>query len=299
MRRHSSTLGCKGFRLRRECSRLIAIIDYGMGNLHSVSKAVERLGGESVITSDREVILTAAGAILPGVGAFGDAMKYLRETGLDGVTKEYAATGKPLFGICLGMQLLFSGSEEGGSDAVGQNGEGGSERAVLGSGNRGNAGSAESAESGGSRASVGDMGGDASTARNASAASTGSTASTASYTSTKNPGGSVGVRGLNLLSGRVVRFVGDYKIPQMGWNRLKFRRQSPLLEAVEEGYVYFVHSYHVLVENTEDVIATTDYYQDVTSVVERGNIYGTQFHPEKSGPVGMKLLENFLRMAES
>jgi glutamine amidotransferase len=190
-----------------------------MGNLHSVSKAIERLGHEPVVTSDRQQILSAKGAILPGVGAFGDAMMFLRDTGLDEVTKEFAESGKPLMGICLGMQLLFTDSEENGHD-----------------------------------------------------------------------------QGLNLLPGHVVRFAGDYKVPQMGWNRLSFRHESPLLKDVEEGYVYFVHSYHVLAEEKTDVLATTDYYQDVTAVVGRNNIYGAQFHPEKSGVVGMKLLDNFLKL---
>jgi glutamine amidotransferase len=198
---------------------VIAIIDYGMGNLHSVSKAVERLGFEAVVTSDPEVILSANGAVLPGVGAFGDAMDNLRETGLKETVLEYAASGKPLLGICLGMQLLFSESEEHGQHS-----------------------------------------------------------------------------GLNLLPGKVVRFRGPYKVPHMGWNRLSFRRASPLLEGLEEGHVYFVHSYHVIPEETNDLLATTDYYQAVTAIVGRGNVYGMQFHPEKSSDLGMKLLERFLKL---
>jgi glutamine amidotransferase len=200
---------------------VIAIIDYGMGNLYSVSKAIERLGRHAVVTSDPAEILSAQGAILPGVGAFGDAMMFLRDTGLDQVTREFAQTGKPLIGICLGMQLLFSESEEGGQHL-----------------------------------------------------------------------------GLNILPGKVVRFQGDYKVPQMGWNRLKLSQSSPLLENVEEGHVYFVHSYHVLAKEQQDVLATTDYYQDVTAIVGRNNIYGAQFHPEKSGVVGMKLLDNFLKLCD-
>ncbi|MEF3312746.1 imidazole glycerol phosphate synthase subunit HisH [Paenibacillus sp. GYB004] len=198
---------------------MIAIIDYGMGNLHSVSKAVERLGFEAVVTSDPEVILSASGAVLPGVGAFGDAMDNLRETGLKETVLEYAASGKPLLGICLGMQLLFAESEEHGQH-----------------------------------------------------------------------------NGLNLLPGKVVRFRGPYKVPHMGWNRLSFRRSSPLLEGLEEGHVYFVHSYHVIPEETNDLLATTDYYQAVTAIVGRGNVYGMQFHPEKSSDLGMKLLERFLKL---
>jgi len=198
---------------------LIAIIDYGMGNLHSVSKAVERLGYAYKVTSDKQEILAADKAILPGVGAFGDAMVYLQESGLDQTTKDFAASGKPLLGICLGMQLLFTESEEHGSH-----------------------------------------------------------------------------QGLNLLEGKVVRFQGDYKIPHMGWNRLAFKQESPLLEGIEEGHVYFVHSYHALPERESDLLANTDYYQPVTAIVGRDNVYGMQFHPEKSSDIGMKLLGNFLQI---
>lgn len=196
---------------------MIAVIDYGMGNLHSVSKAVERLGFQAVVTSEPERILQADGAILPGVGAFGDAMDNLAQTGLTDAVREYAASGKPLLGICLGMQLLFTESEEYGSHL-----------------------------------------------------------------------------GLNLLPGRVVRFQGSFKIPHMGWNRLEFKRESPLFRGLEEGHVYFVHSYHALPEAAEDLLATTDYYQPVTAIVGRENVYGMQFHPEKSGGLGMRLLGNFL-----
>ncbi|RTE05660.1 imidazole glycerol phosphate synthase subunit HisH [Paenibacillus whitsoniae] len=197
---------------------MIAIIDYGMGNLHSVSKAVERLGYEAVVTGDPTAIMAAEGAILPGVGAFGDAMEHLRETGLDAVVKQYAASGKPLLGICLGMQLLFSSSEEHGDH-----------------------------------------------------------------------------EGLGLLPGAVVRFRGDYKVPHMGWNRLSYKQaESPIFAGIEEGHVYFVHSYHAKPERESDLLAVTDYYQPVTAIVGRDNVYGMQFHPEKSGETGMKLLDNFL-----
>lgn len=202
---------------------MIAIIDYGMGNLHSVSKAVERLGYEALITANPEEIASADGAILPGVGAFGDAMENLRETRLDEVTKAYAASGKPLLGICLGMQLLFSESEE-----YGRN------------------------------------------------------------------------EGLSLLPGKVIRFQGDYKVPHMGWNKLSFANsQSPLFTGLAEGHVYFVHSYHAKPEQATDLLATTDYYQQVTAIVGRGNVYGMQFHPEKSGELGMQLLGNFLALSGS
>jgi imidazole glycerol-phosphate synthase subunit HisH len=200
---------------------MIAIIDYGMGNLHSVTKAVERLGYEALVTSKEEEILGAAGAILPGVGAFGDAMHFLRETGLKDTVIRYAATGKPLFGICLGMQLLFSSSEEHGEH-----------------------------------------------------------------------------EGLGLLPGRVARLEGDFKIPHMGWNRLSFRQPSPLFKGLEEGHAYFVHSFHAKPERAGDLLADTDYYGPVTAIVGRDNVYGAQFHPEKSGTLGMQLLDNFLKLAK-
>lgn len=200
---------------------MIAIIDYGMGNLHSVSKAVERLGYEARITANEEEILGASGAILPGVGAFGDAMDNLSRTGLKETVLRFAASGKPLLGICLGMQLLFSESEEYGPH-----------------------------------------------------------------------------EGLNLLSGKVVRFRGPYKVPHIGWNRLLFRQPSRLLNGLEEGYVYFVHSYHVIPAQMSDLLATTDYEQAVTAIVGRENVYGMQFHPEKSGALGVRLLGNFLKLCE-
>jgi glutamine amidotransferase len=201
---------------------LIAIIDYGMGNLYSVSKAVERIGCEVIVTSDPEQIMAADGAILPGVGAFGDAMANLRETGLVDTVKAYAASGKPLLGICLGMQLLFTESEEHGLH-----------------------------------------------------------------------------QGLNLLPGRVVRFQGSYKVPHMGWNELSFLQSSPLFDGLEQGHVYFVHSYYSLPERSEDLLAVTDYHQPVTAIVGRGSLFGMQFHPEKSGDLGMALLKRFALLAES
>ncbi|KIL37686.1 imidazole glycerol phosphate synthase [Cohnella kolymensis] len=201
---------------------MIAIVDYGMGNLHSVSKAVERLGCEAAVTSDKDRILSADGVILPGVGAFGDAMANLRGTGLEETVKTYVASGKPLLGICLGMQLLFTESEEHGRH-----------------------------------------------------------------------------EGLDLLPGRVVRFQGDYKVPHMGWNELEFKQPSPLFEGLEQGHVYFVHSYHALPDRKEDLLATADYYQQVTAIVGRGSVFGMQFHPEKSGELGMALLRRFVELTES
>ncbi|UQZ34324.1 imidazole glycerol phosphate synthase subunit HisH [Paenibacillus sp. PK3_47] len=200
----------------------VAIVDYGMGNLHSVSKAVERLGYKSLVTGDAREILAANSVILPGVGAFSDAMEHLRETGLDLVVKEAAAGSQPVLGICLGMQLLFSSGEEHGVH-----------------------------------------------------------------------------EGLDILPGSVVRFAprDGYKVPHMGWNKLSFRQpESPLLKDLEEGHVYFVHSYHALARQESDLLAVTDYGHPVTAVVGRENVFGMQFHPEKSGELGMKLLGNFLKL---
>lgn len=203
---------------------MIAIIDYGMGNLHSVSKAVERLGHEYEIVDSKELLLQAEGAILPGVGAYGDAMRNLREQGFVEAIREFADSGRPLFGICLGMQLLFSQSEEHGQH-----------------------------------------------------------------------------EGLGIFPGTVRRFQGDYKIPHMGWNRLKFLQpNSPLVKDVEEGYAYFVHSYFLQPETADrdTLIATADYFQEVPAIIGRKNVFATQFHPEKSGDVGMKLLDNFAKMVK-
>ncbi|AHV95079.1 imidazole glycerol phosphate synthase subunit HisH [Paenibacillus sabinae] len=201
----------------------VAIVDYGIGNLHSVSKAIERLGYEPLVTGDPGEILGADRVILPGVGAFGDAMDHLRESGLDAVVKEVAAKGRqPLLGICLGMQLLFTESEEYGNH-----------------------------------------------------------------------------KGLDLLPGTVVRFEAreGFKVPHMGWNKLQYLQpENPLLKGLEEGHVYFVHSYHAHVEQKNDLLAVTDYGHPVTAIVGRGSVFGMQFHPEKSGELGRKLLEQFLKM---
>ncbi|WP_047153498.1 imidazole glycerol phosphate synthase subunit HisH [Aneurinibacillus tyrosinisolvens] len=202
---------------------MIAIIDYGMGNLHSVSKAIERLGHEYTFVSTAEELLAADGAILPGVGAFGDAMENLHKLNLVESIRQFAASGKPLLGICLGMQLLFESSTEHGEH-----------------------------------------------------------------------------EGIGLLPGTVLRFEGDYKIPHMGWNKLEFLQENPIFSDVEEGYVYFVHSYFLQPAETNRsvLMATTDYYQEVPAITGRDNVYGMQFHPEKSGTVGMKLLENFTGLCE-
>lgn len=201
---------------------MIGIIDYGMGNLFSVSKALERLEVPYFISEDKEELIKADALILPGVGSFKDAMERLNETGLTEMTRDYASSGKPLLGICLGMQLLFEESEENGI-----------------------------------------------------------------------------TQGLKLLPGRVTRFPGktktgeEYKVPHMGWNRLAFVNSSPIINKIEEDFVYFVHSYFVNTEEKEVVIASSTYDVEVPAVVGRNNIYGMQFHPEKSSKLGMKLLRNF------
>ena len=202
---------------------MLAIIDYGVGNLFSLKSSIEAIGVESVITSDADTIKQADHIILPGVGAFGDAIDKLRQTGLDKTVIECAAAGKPLLGICVGMQMLFARDYEYGEHD-----------------------------------------------------------------------------GLNLIPGEVrdIREIVDHslKVPEIGWNALKFTRESKLFRDVADGsYVYFVHSYSA-VKCEPYISALTDYSTDITASVESGNVYGTQFHPEKSGPVGLKILKNFCEL---
>ncbi|MFJ5759670.1 imidazole glycerol phosphate synthase subunit HisH [Neobacillus sp. NPDC093182] len=202
---------------------MIGIVDYGMGNLFSVSKALERLNAAYFISGDKEELLRADALLLPGVGSFRDAMEVLQADTI----KEFAASGKPLLGICLGMQLLFEDSDENGF-----------------------------------------------------------------------------TKGLGLLPGHVRRFSGTnaegetYKVPHMGWNKLEFVNSSPLLKGLEEDYVYFVHSYYVSAENSEVLLAKANYQEEVSAVVGKDNIFGMQFHPEKSSKLGMALLNNFLKLVE-
>jgi glutamine amidotransferase len=206
---------------------MIGIVDYGMGNLFSVSKALERLDAEYIITSDKKTLLAADALLLPGVGAFRDAMLLLNEEGLTETIKEFAQTGKPLLGICLGMQLLFEDSDENGL-----------------------------------------------------------------------------TEGLKLLPGSVRRFPGktnegeSYKVPHMGWNKLQFVKESPLLNGLDEDFVYFVHSYFVDAKDSDVLLAKASYHEEVSAVVGRGNIFGMQFHPEKSSKLGMALLAIFLKIAQ-
>ena len=199
---------------------MIAIIDYGVGNLFSLQSSFAAIGQEAAVTSDPEVIRRADRVILPGVGAFRDAAEKLRASGMDRVVKEEAAKGKPLMGICLGMQLLFEKSFEYGEH-----------------------------------------------------------------------------EGLGLLQGEIrpiaERIPKGLKITQMGWNSLRILRDSPLLKNTREGeYVYFVHSYSAV--NCEDsLLAVTNYGTALTACVGKNNVFGCQFHPEKSGEVGLRMLKAF------
>ena len=202
---------------------MIAIVDYGVGNLFSLRCSLQSLGLETVVTDDPEMIRSADRVILPGVGAFGDAIDKLRATGLDRIVLAEAAHGKPLLGICLGMQLLFDKGYEFGEH-----------------------------------------------------------------------------NGLGLLRGSVVPMLGsippELKIPQMGWNALIQKRRHPLLHEVKEGdCVYFVHSFYAA-GCDDSLVATTEYGLELTAVVAKDNVMGCQFHPEKSGSVGLKILRAFSAM---
>ena len=202
---------------------MIAIIDYGMGNLGSVKKAFDHLKYDSVITSDPAVIKAASGVVLPGVGAFGAAMENLQMKELDVAVKEVAASGKPFLGICLGMQLLMDGSEE--CKDLWENEE--------------------------------------------------------------------PMAGLGIIPGKVKRFpAGDLKVPQIGWNKLEDVTGSLLSEG---DYVYLVHSYYCEPEDKADAAAYVNYGIKYCAAFERGNIFATQFHPEKSGEAGLQILSKFAR----
>ena len=199
---------------------MIAIVDYGVGNLFSLKSSFAYIGHEARVTGDREEILSADRIVLPGVGAFGDAADKLRATGLDEAVQEAAQRGKPLLGICVGMQLLFDEGEEFGLH-----------------------------------------------------------------------------RGLGLIPGRVVSMrpavPSSLKLPQIGWNGLRLVRPHPLFRDVRDGeQVYFVHSFHGT-DCAGSLLATTEYGAEITAAVGRGCVMGCQFHPEKSGAVGLKILKAF------
>ena len=200
---------------------MVAIIDYGVGNLFSLKSSFAAIGEQAVVTAGADVIKKADRLILPGVGAFGDAAEKLRQTGLDKVVIEQAQSGKPLLGICLGMQLLFSKSYEFGE-----------------------------------------------------------------------------YDGLGLIQGCVKPIADvipcDLKIPHIGWNALNIKRESPIFKYTnEKDCVYFVHSFYAA-DCDKSVIATTEYGAELTAAVQNKNVFGTQFHPEKSGEVGLKMLKAFV-----
>ena len=202
---------------------MIAILDYGAGNLRSVELAFTRLRENAVITSDPDIVALADGVVLPGVGAFADAMDSLEKSGLIPAIRSAVGMGLPFLGICLGMQALFEGSEEGRDTP-----------------------------------------------------------------------------GLGLIPGVVRRLPAcGLKIPHIGWNSLRVCKDSLLMDGLPtEPYVYFVHSYACQAAQASDVLAAAEYGVEFHAAVQRGNVMGLQFHPEKSGAVGQRILQNFLRMTK-
>lgn len=203
---------------------MIAVLDYGAGNLLSVEKALRFLGCETVVTADPAVLYSSSAAVLPGVGSFGDAAASLRRSGLVQPIREYIDSGRPFLGICLGLQLLFEESEE-----------------------------------------------------------------------------SPGADGLGILKGRILRIpdAPGLKIPHIGWNSLSLKDKSGLFAGMQDHpYVYFVHSYYLKAEDRSVVAATTEYGVTIDASVRRDNLFAAQFHPEKSGQVGLAMLRNFASFAE-
>lgn len=199
---------------------MTAIIDYGAGNLMSVKKALDYIGAKSFITSDPAEIAAADSVILPGVGAFGDAMDSMRKKGLDSAVKSAALSGKPFLGICLGLQLLFAQSDE-----------------------------------------------------------------------------TPGAQGLGLIKGKISEIpkTNGLKVPHIGWNSIEISENSRLFAGIPNGsYFYFVHSYYLNGADESDVAATTEYGVKIECAVEHGNLFATQFHPEKSGAAGLQVLKNFI-----
>ncbi|WCL48621.1 imidazole glycerol phosphate synthase subunit HisH [Leptospira sp. GIMC2001] len=207
---------------------MIAVLDFGMGNIHSCLKAISLYSKDVIYTRDHDIIKKADKLVLPGDGAFAKAMSNLNDQGLTSIIQEQVAAGKPLLGICIGFQILFQDSDE-------------------------------------------DM---------------------------KQPGNLV--KGLGLVTGQIRRFreKKNMKVPHMGWNRLRNTNQktTKLLKNVEDGsFMYFIHSYRPIGAERKEVSAFCNYYgESFPAVVEKGNVYGTQFHPEKSDQLGLKILENFV-----
>ena len=202
---------------------MILVLDYGMSNLRSVSKALEKLGAEVEVSNRAEAVEKAQKLVLPGVGAFGDAMKELESRNLAGPIRKFTASGRPFLGICLGLQLLFDSSDE-----------------------------------------------------------------------------NTGVSGLGILPGNVRRFADSnrFKVPHMGWNQLEFRDDKcPLTKGIKDGaFVYFVHSYFVQPSSPDVVLADCHHGTDFAAMIWQRNVFGCQFHPEKSQDAGMKILENFISL---
>ena len=197
---------------------MISVVDYGVGNLHSVAKALEKVGAKTRVTSDWHDVASSDGVVLPGVGAFKDSMDAMHRSDLAKAIQAFIASGKPFLGVCVGLQMLFSESEEFGVS-----------------------------------------------------------------------------KGLDVFKGRVVKFPEGHKVPHMGWNQISIKKDSnPLLKGLKEGdYLYFVHSYYVVPEDKAIIAAQTNYGVDFTCMVWEKNVFGTQFHPEKSQTVGLRIYENF------
>lgn len=203
---------------------MIALIDYGAGNIQSVYKALKYIGCDCVITSDKKEILSADKAILPGQGAFGDCMSSITESGIKETVLEFISSGKPFLGICVGLQLLFEESEE-----------------------------------------------------------------------------SKDTKGLGVFKGKIRRIPNGegLKIPHMGWNSLEIKKNDALYKGIGNGaYVYFIHSYYLDCADKSIVSSQTDYGVKIDASISRGNVFATQFHPEKSGDVGIKMLRNFVNIKE-
>ncbi len=201
---------------------MVAVIDYGAGNLMSVKNALDYIGAESEITADSEKIKSASHVILPGVGSFGDAMASMNAKGLTDTVKDAALSGKPFLGICLGLQLLFKSSEE-----------------------------------------------------------------------------SEGVSGLGVLPGKIISIPQNLglKVPHIGWNSVSVKQKDGIFKDIpNESYFYFVHSFYLDGADDRDVAGVTKYGVNIQCAVQKNNLCATQFHPEKSGKIGLKLLENFLNL---
>jgi glutamine amidotransferase len=199
---------------------MITIVDYAINNLRSVEKAFLHLNIPVEATNDPARIRKAGKLVLPGVGAFADAMANLEQKGLKEILTEKVRAGTPLLGLCLGLQLLFTESEEFGRHA-----------------------------------------------------------------------------GLDFLPGKVLRLPDSVQVPHIGWNQLHLKKADPLLEGIQDGsFVYFVHSYFAIPTDPADILATTDYGLDFSAITRRGNVWATQFHPEKSQDVGLRILQNFAQL---